>query len=150
MIVIGGGVIGLEMGSVYSRLGAQVTVVEFLDRLIPGTDTEIATTFMRALKKQKFKFKMKTKVTKAEKTSDGVVLTVEPSAGGEAEELKADIVLVATGRRPYTAGLGLENLGVTMERGMVNVDHHFQTNIPGVYAIGDCIKGPMLAHKAEE
>lgn len=150
MIVIGGGVIGLEMGSVYSRLGSKVTVVEFLDRITPGIDAEIATTFMRCLKKQKFEFKMKTKVTGSKKTADGVTLTVEPSAGGEAEELTADIVLVATGRRPYTDGLGLENLGVEMERGMVKTDHHFATNVPGIYAIGDVIAGPMLAHKAEE
>lgn len=150
MIVIGGGVIGLEMGSVYSRLGAQVTVVEYLDRLIPGTDSQVAKEFMKVLKKQKFKFKMKTAVKSASVGADGVTLTVEPAAGGAAEEMKADVVLVATGRRPYTDGLGLENLGVKMERGMVEVDDHFRTNIPGVYAIGDVIKGPMLAHKAEE
>jgi len=150
MIVIGGGVIGLEMGSVYSRLGSKVTVVEFLDRITPGLDAEIATQFKKILTKQGFKFKMGTKVTKATKTADGVVLTVEPSKGGEAEELKADVVLVATGRRPYTDGLGLEAMGVEMERGMVKADGHFQTNIPSIYAIGDVIAGPMLAHKAEE
>jgi dihydrolipoamide dehydrogenase len=150
MIVIGGGVIGLEMGSVYSRLGAEVTVVEFLDRITPGLDAEIATNFKKILTKQGFKFKMGTKCTKATKTADGVVLTVEPAKGGAPEELKADVVLVATGRRPYTDGLGLEALGVEMERGMVKADGHFQTNIPSIYAIGDAIAGPMLAHKAEE
>lgn len=150
MIVIGGGVIGLEMGSVYSRLGTEVTVVEFLDRLVPGTDNEIAKEFKKILTKQKFNFKMSTKCMGAKKTPEGVVLTVEPAAGGAQEELLADVVLVATGRRPYTEGLGLEALGVTMERGMVNTDDHFRTNVDGVYAIGDAIKGPMLAHKAEE
>jgi dihydrolipoamide dehydrogenase len=150
MVVIGGGVIGLEMGSVYSRLGTKVTVVEFLDRITPGIDTEIANTFMKSLKKQKFNFKMKTKVTGAVKSADGVTLTLEPAAGGASEELTADVVLVATGRRPYTEGLGLQELGVEMERGMVKTDHHFLTNVPGVYAIGDVIAGPMLAHKAEE
>lgn len=151
MIVIGGGVIGLEMGSVYSRLGAQVTVVEYLDRLIPGTDNEIAQQFQKTLKKQKFKFKFNTKCTQAERTADGINLTVEPAAGGPAEVLQADVVLVATGRKPYTDGLGLEALGVNVDkRGIVDTDDHFKTNIPGVYAIGDCIKGPMLAHKAEE
>lgn len=151
MVVVGGGVIGLEMGSVYSRLGSDVTVVEFLDRLIPGTDSEIAKTFQKLLKKQGFKFKLSTKVTSAVKGPDGVTLTVEPSKGGPAETIKADVVLVATGRRPYTDGLGLEDMGIEMEKGMVKHDHHtFQTNIPSIYAIGDCISGPMLAHKAEE
>lgn len=150
MIVIGGGVIGLEMGSVYSRLGSKVTVVEFLDRITPGIDAEIAKSFMGSLKKQKFEFKMSTKCTKAEKTATGVNLTVEPSAGGPSEVLTADVVLVATGRRPYTVGLGLEGMGVIMERGMVKTDHHYATNVPGIYAIGDVIAGPMLAHKAEE
>jgi len=150
MIVIGGGVIGLELGSVYARLGTKVTVVEFLDRLIPGTDSEIAANFMKILKKQKFNFKMKTKCTKAVKTADGVELTVEPAAGGESSTMKADVVLVSTGRRPYTDGLGLEEMGVEMDRGMVNTDAHFKTNVDSIFAIGDAIKGPMLAHKAEE
>lgn len=150
MIVIGGGVIGLELGSVYNRLGTKVTVVEFLDRLIPGNDAELAAEFKKVLTKQKFEFKMSTKVSKAVKTKDGVTLTVEPAAGGAAEEMKAEVVLVATGRRPYTKGLGLEELGITMERGMVKTDDHFKTNVDSIYAIGDVIKGPMLAHKAEE
>lgn len=150
MVVIGGGVIGLEMGSVYSRLGAKVTVVEYLDRLIPGTDTEIAKEFMKTLKKQSFEFKMGMKVMGATTGADGVSLTLEPAKGGDQQTVTADVVLVATGRRPYTDGLGLENLGVAMERGMVVTDDHFKTNVPGVYAIGDAIKGPMLAHKAEE
>lgn len=150
MIVIGGGVIGLELGSVYARLGTKVTVVEYLDRLTPGIDTEIAKNFMKILKKQKFTFKMSTKCTKAEKTADGVVLTTEPAAGGESEQLTADVVLVATGRRPYTEGLGCEEMGVEMERGMVKTDAHFKTNVDSIFAIGDAIKGPMLAHKAEE
>jgi dihydrolipoamide dehydrogenase len=150
MVVIGGGVIGLEMGSVYSRLGTQVTVVEFLDALIPGTDKEIAKEFQKVLKKQKFSFKFKTKVVGAQKGADGVTLTLEPAAGGEQSTLTADVVLVATGRRPYTEGLGLETLGVEMDRGMVVTNDHFETNVKGVYAIGDVIKGPMLAHKAEE
>ena len=150
MIVIGGGVIGLELGSVYSRLGTKVTVVEYLDRLIPGTDNEVAAEFKKILTKQKFEFKMSTKVSKAVKTKEGVTLTVEPAKGGASEELKAQVVLVATGRRPYTKGLGAEELGIAMERGMVKTDDHFKTNVDSVYAIGDVIKGPMLAHKAEE
>jgi len=150
MVVIGGGVIGLEMGSVYSRLGSKVTVVEFLDGITPGIDKEIATAFMKILKKQKFKFKMGTKVTQAEKTAEGVVLTLEPAKGGETETMTADVVLVATGRRPYTDGLGLEELKIETERGMIKTDHQFATNVPGVFAIGDVIAGPMLAHKAEE
>lgn len=150
MIVIGGGVIGLELGSVYNRLGTKVTVVEFLDRLVPGNDGELAADFKKILTKQKFEFKMSTKVSKAVKTKDGVTLTVEPAAGGPAEEMKAEVVLVATGRRPYTKGLGLEELGVSTERGMVKTDDHFKTNVDSIYAIGDVIKGPMLAHKAEE
>lgn len=150
MIVIGGGVIGLELGSVYARLGTKVTVVEFLDRIIPGTDSEIASNFQKILKKQKFTFKMSTKCTKAVKTPDGVELTVEPAAGGASETLKADVVLVSTGRRPYTDGLGCEEMGIEMERGMVKTGAHFKTNVDSVYAIGDAIAGPMLAHKAEE
>lgn len=150
MIVIGAGVIGLELGSVYARLGTKVTVIEYLDRITPGIDSEIASNFQKILKKQKFNFKMKTKCTKAEKTADGVVLTVEPATGGAAEQLTADVVLVATGRRPYTDGLGCEAMGLEMERGMIKTDSHFKTNVDSIYAIGDCIAGPMLAHKAEE
>jgi len=148
--VIGGGVIGLELGSVYARLGTKVTVVEYLDRLIPGTDNEVAAEFKKILTKQKFEFKMSTKVTKAVKTKDGVILTIEPAKGGASEELKAQVVLVATGRRPNTKDLGAEELGIQMEKGIVKTDEHFKTNIDSVYAIGDVIKGPMLAHKAEE
>jgi dihydrolipoamide dehydrogenase len=150
MIVIGGGVIGLELGSVYARLGTKVTVVEFLDRLCPGTDKEIADSFMRILKKQSLKFKMSTKCTKAVKTKDGVELTVQAVKDGKEEVLKADVVLVSTGRRPFTEDLGLEDMGVAMDRGMITTDDHFKTNVDSIYAIGDVIKGPMLAHKAED
>jgi dihydrolipoamide dehydrogenase len=151
MVVIGGGYIGLELGSVWRRLGAQVTVVEFLDRLVPGMDTEIGKTFERVLGKQGMKFRLKTKVTGARVGNDGVTLTVEPAQGGAAEELKADVVLVAIGRRAFTAGLGLEAIGVALdERGRVKVDEHFSSSVPGIHAIGDVIAGPMLAHKAEE
>ena len=151
LVVIGGGVIGLELGSVWRRLGAEVTVIEFLDRLVPGMDGEIAKQFERVLSKQGIKFKLKSKVTGATKGKDGVTLTVEPAAGGTAEEIKADVVLLAIGRRPYVEGLGLDAVGVALdERGRVKVDGHFATNVPGIYAIGDVIAGPMLAHKAEE
>ncbi len=150
LIVIGAGVIGLELGSVWRRLGAEVTVVEFLDRIIPGTDEEVAKTFQRALTKQGFQFKLGSKVTGAKNTGKGVELTVEPVAGGAAETLKADYVLVAIGRRPYTQGLGLETVGVeTDKRGVVGNDHH-RTSAPGVWVVGDVTTGPMLAHKAED
>ncbi len=151
LVVIGGGVIGLELGSVWRRLGAQVTVIEYLDRLVPGMDAEIAKQFERVLAKQGIKFKLKSKVTGAVKAADGVTLSVEPAAGGTAEEVKADVVLLAIGRRPFVAGLGLDTVGVALdERGRVQVDGHYATNVPGIYAIGDVIAGPMLAHKAEE
>jgi dihydrolipoamide dehydrogenase len=151
MVVIGGGVIGLEMGSVYRRLGAEVTVVEFLDGIVPGVDREVADAFLKELKKQKMKFKLGTKVTKSEVTSGGVTLTMEPSKGGKASTLDADVVLVATGRRAFTGGLGLADVGVATDKaGRVVIDDHFRTNVAGVYAIGDVIAGPMLAHKAEE
>ena len=151
MVVIGGGVIGLELGSVWARLGTKVTVVEFLDRILPGMDGEVAKNFQRILEKQGFSFKLGSKVTDAKKDASGVTLTVEPAKGGEAESLKADVVLLAIGRRAYTAGLGLDKVGVAMdERGRVVVDSHFQSNVPGIYAIGDVIAGPMLAHKAED
>jgi dihydrolipoamide dehydrogenase len=151
LVVIGGGYIGLELGSVWRRLGAEVTVVEFLDRLVPGMDGEVGKLFERVLGKQGVKFKLKTKVTGARRGNEGVTLTLEPAAGGEAEELKADVVLVAIGRRPHVAGLGLEAAGVALdERGRVKVDARFATNVPGIHAIGDVITGPMLAHKAEE
>jgi len=151
MVVIGAGVIGLEMGSVWSRLGAEVTVVEFLDRILPTMDAEIGKQTQRILGKQGLKFKLATKVTGAKNGKNGVTLTLEPSAGGAAEELKTDVVLVAIGRRPYTEGLGLKELGVAMNnRGFVQVDENFESSVKGIYAIGDCIPGPMLAHKAEE
>ena len=151
MVVIGGGVIGLELGSVWARLGTKVTVVEFLDRILPGMDGEVAKNFQRILEKQGFTFKLGSKVTGAKKDASGVTLTVEPAMGGEAEAVKADVVLLAIGRRAYTAGLGLDKVGVAMdERGRVVVDSHFQSNVPGIYAIGDVIAGPMLAHKAED
>ena len=151
LVVIGAGAIGLELGSVWSRLGAEVTVIEFLDRILPGMDSEIAKQTRRVLAKQGLTFKLGRKVTAAKTTKSGVTLTHEPAKGGEAEDIKADIVLVAIGRRPFTEGLGLEALGVEIDnRGVVQVDHRFQTSVPGIYAIGDCVPGPMLAHKAEE
>jgi dihydrolipoamide dehydrogenase len=151
LVVIGGGYIGLELGSVWRRLGAQVTVVEFLDRLVPSMDTEVGKAFERILGKQGMKFRLKTKVTGATTAADGVTLTLEPAAGGAAETLKADVVLLAIGRRAYTEGLGLKEAGVALdERGRVVTDAHFATSVPGIWAIGDVITGPMLAHKAEE
>jgi len=150
LIVVGAGVIGLELGSVWLRLGAEVTVVEFLDRILPGMDGDVAKQFQRMLEKQGFKFRLAHKVTGVEKTSTGVKATIEPVNGGGAQTLEADIVLVAIGRRPYTEGLGLEALGVAMERGQVVIDEHFQSNVKGIYAIGDVVRGPMLAHKAED
>ena len=151
LVVVGAGIIGLELGSVWRRLGSDVTVVEFLDRITPGVDDEITKFLQRALAKQGLKFKLGSKVTKAEATGAGVTLTVEPSKGGAAETLEADVVLVAIGRRPYVAGLGLDKAGVKLtERGRIAVDAHFQTSVPGIYAIGDLIDGPMLAHKASE
>ena len=151
MVVIGGGYIGLELGSVWSRLGAEVTVVEFLDRLIPGMDGELAKHLQRVLKKQGLAFKLKSKVTTAKAAKSGVKLTVEPAAGGEPENLKADVVLVSIGRRPRTDGLGLADVGVkTNNQGRIPVNARFETEVAGVYAIGDVIAGPMLAHKAEE
>ncbi|MDF2095742.1 dihydrolipoyl dehydrogenase [Aquibaculum arenosum] len=151
LVVIGGGYIGLEMGSVWQRLGAKVTVVEFLDRIVPGMDGEIAKTFQRVLKKQGMTFKLATKVTGAKTKRSGVTLTMEPAKGGEAENLDCDVVLVAVGRKPYVEGLGLEEVGVELdERGRVKVDGSYRTNVEGIHAIGDVIPGPMLAHKAEE
>ncbi len=150
LVVVGGGYIGLELGSVWRRLGAEVTVVEFLDRIVPTMDDDLAKLFRRELSKQGFKFKLSTKVAAAKATSRGVTLTLEPAAGGgEAETMKADVVLVAVGRRPFADGLGLDAAGVAQDaRGMVVVDDRFRTNLAGVYAIGDVIAGPMLAHKA--
>jgi len=151
LVVIGGGYIGLELGSVWRRLGAEVTVVEFLDRLVPSMDNEVGQMFQRVLGRQGFKFRLKTKVTAARKGNDGVTLVLEPAEGGTAEEIKADAVLVAIGRRAYVEGLGLAEAGVELdERGRVRTDGHFATNVPGIWAIGDAITGPMLAHKAEE
>jgi dihydrolipoamide dehydrogenase len=151
MVLVGGGVIGLEMGSVWQRLGAKVTVVEFLDRIMPGMDLEISKQMQRILQKQGMTFKLSTKVVGAKVTAKGVTLSVEPAAGGAAETIDTDIVLVAIGRRPYTDGLGLKEAGVALDdKGRVAIDAHFQTNVPGIYAIGDAIQGPMLAHKAED
>jgi len=151
LAVIGGGYIGLELGSVWRRLGAEVTVIEFLERIVPGMDAEIARAFERILTKQGIKFRLRTKVAGARLTDAGVVLTTEPAAGGEAQEITADVVLLAIGRRPNTAGLNLDGVGVALdERGRIRVDAHWATTIPGIYAIGDVIAGPMLAHKAED
>ncbi|TWA86506.1 dihydrolipoamide dehydrogenase [Azospirillum brasilense] len=151
LVVIGGGVIGLELGSVWGRLGAQVTVVEFLDRILPTMDGEVSKQMQRILGKQGMTFKLGSKVTGAKVTNTGVTLSVEPAAGGTAEEVEADVVLVAIGRRAFTNGLGLDAVGVEMDnRGRVKIGAHFETNVPGIYAIGDVVEGPMLAHKAEE
>ena len=152
LLIVGAGVIGLELGSVWRRLGAEVTVIEFLDRILPGMDAEVAKQFQRILGKQGFAFRLSSKVTKVETSGKGAKVTVEPAQGeGTAEVLDADVVLVATGRIPYTEGLGLEHAGVQKdERGRIVVDAHFSTNVTGIYAIGDVIAGPMLAHKAED
>jgi dihydrolipoamide dehydrogenase len=150
LVVIGAGVIGLELGSVWRRLGAEVTVVEFLDRIVPGTDTETAKTFQRVLTKQGLIFKLGSKVTGAKSMGKAVELTVEPVAGGEAEVLTADYVLVAIGRRPYTKGLGLETVGITPDKRGVIANDHFKTGVGGVWVVGDVTSGPMLAHKAED
>jgi dihydrolipoamide dehydrogenase len=151
MSVIGAGVIGLELGSVWRRLGSEVTVIEFLDVVLPGMDAEISKNMGRTLKKQGMNLKLKTKVKSAKKSKSNVTLTMEPRDGGKAETLKSDVVLVAIGRRPFTAKLGLSNLGVTVdERGFILVDEDYQTNVEGIYAVGDVIGGAMLAHKAED
>lgn len=151
LVVVGGGVIGLELGSVWRRLGSEVTVVEFLDHIIPGADADARKTYQRALKKQGIKFKLSSKVTGVESLKSSLKVSVEPSAGGETEIIKCDTVLVSIGRRPYTDGLGLDEVGVERnERGRINVDSRYHTNIPGIYAVGDVITGPMLAHKAED
>jgi dihydrolipoamide dehydrogenase len=151
LAVIGAGVIGLELGSVWRRLGSDVTVVEFLDVALPGMDGEVSKQVQRILSKQGLTFKMKTKVTGAKASKDGVTLTMEPRDGGKADTLKVDVVLVAIGRRPFTEGLGLKEAGVEVtDRGFIPVDADFQTNVEGIYAIGDVIGGAMLAHKAED
>ncbi len=149
--VIGAGVIGLEMGSVYARLGSKVTVIEYLDRILPGMDSDVAKQFQRMLEKQGFAFKLAHKVTGAKTSKSGVSLSVEPAAGGTGETITADIALVAIGRTAYTEGLGAKEAGIALdERGRVIVDDHFATNVTGIYAIGDVVRGPMLAHKAED
>ncbi len=151
LIVIGAGYIGLELGSVWRRLGSEVTVVEFLDRVLPGMDGEVSRQMQRLLQKQGIGFRLGTRVTAAEPGAEGVSVTLEPAKGGPSETLIADIVLVAVGRRPYVEGLGLEGLGVALdERGRIKTDGGFATNVPGIHAIGDAIAGPMLAHKAED
>jgi dihydrolipoamide dehydrogenase len=151
LLVVGAGVIGLELGSVWRRLGSEVTVVEFLDRVTPGMDLEISKAFQRALQKQGFAFHLSTKVVGVEKKKTGLAVTVEPAAGGEKSVIEADVILVAIGRRPFTDNLGLEKAGVALDkRGRIVTDGHFKTNVTGIYAIGDCREGPMLAHKAEE
>ncbi len=151
LLVVGAGVIGLELGSVWRRLGAQVTVVEFLDRILPGMDGEVAKQFQRLLEKQGFAFKLGAKVTGIDGSGATLKAKIEPAAGGAAETLDADVVLVAIGRAPHTEGLGLKEAGVALDnRGRVEIDGHFATNVPGIYAIGDVVRGPMLAHKAED
>ncbi len=152
LLVIGAGVIGLELGSVWARLGAQVTVVEYLDRILPGMDSEVARQFQRMLQKQGMEFKLSSKVAGIDKQDDGSLkVRVEPAKGGDMESLDADVALVAIGRKPFTEGLGLDIVGVALdERGRVRVDGHYKTSVDGIYAIGDVIAGPMLAHKAED
>ena len=151
MVVIGGGVIGLELGSVWKRLGAKVTVVEYLDQILPGMDGEVRKEAAKIFKKQGFELRLGTKVTGAKASGKGVALTVEPAKGGAAETIEADVVLVSIGRRPNTDGLALDKAGLALnKRGQIEVDHDFKTSVPGIFAIGDVTPGPMLAHKAED
>lgn len=151
LLVVGAGVIGLELGSVWRRLGSAVTVVEFLDRITPGLDGEVSKTFQRILTKQGFTFHLSTKVTGVDASGEALNVTIEPAAGGESQTLETDVVLVCIGRRPFTEGLGLDEVGVARDaKGRVITDAHFATNVPGIFAIGDCREGPMLAHKAED
>ncbi len=150
LILIGAGVIGLELGSVWRRLGAEVTVVEYLDRILPGADGEVAKQSQRIFAKQGMDFKLGMKVTGVEKTKTKLKLTMEPAKGGAAETIETDVVLVAIGRRPYTKGLGLETVGVTPDKRGVIANEHFKTSAPGVWVVGDVTSGPMLAHKAED
>ena len=151
LLVVGGGYIGLELGSVWRRLGSEVTVVEFLDRILPGMDGEVAKQFQRILEKQGFAFRLGAKVSGIDSSGKTLVATIEPAAGGAPETLEADVVLVCIGRVPYTEGLGLKEAGVALDnRGRVQIDSHFSTSVKGVYAIGDVVAGPMLAHKAED
>ena len=151
MIVVGGGVIGLELGSVWARLGADVTIIEYLDTVLGGMDGDVARQFQRMLTRQGLTFKMGAKVTGVKKAGRSGEVTHEPVKGGDSETLKADIVLVATGRKPYTEGLGLAEAGVVLdERGRVEINEPWQTSVPGIWALGDVVRGPMLAHKAED
>lgn len=151
MVVVGGGVIGLELGSVWLRLGAKVTVVEYLDTILGGMDGDVSKQFQRMLAKQGMEFNLGAKVTGVAKADKGAKVTFEPVKGGEAQTIDADVVLIATGRKPYTEGLGLAEAGVALDgRGRVEIDGHYRTNVAGIYAIGDVVKGPMLAHKAED
>jgi dihydrolipoamide dehydrogenase len=150
LLIVGAGVIGLELGSVWGRLGAKVTVVEFLDRILPGADAEVGKQFQRILTKQGFEFRLAHKVAKVVKGEGALQVAIEPSSGGETTLLDADVVLVAIGRRPVTEGLGLAAVGVATDRGRVVIDQHFATNVAGIYAIGDVVRGAMLAHKAED
>ncbi len=149
LLIVGAGVIGLELGSVWGRLGSNVIVVEFLDRILTGVDAEVGKQFQRILQKQGMTFHLGHKVTKIDK-GERLRVTIEPAAGGASSRLEADVVLVAIGRRPVTEGLGLDKLKIATERGQIIIDAHFATNVPGVYAIGDVVRGPMLAHKAED
>ena len=151
LLVVGGGYIGLELGSVWRRLGSEVLVVEFLDRITPGLDGEIAKQFQRILQKQGIRFQLSTKVVGVEKTGAGLRVSLEAAAGGDRQSVETDVLLISIGRRPYTDGLGLDQIGVALDgRGRVVTDAHFKTNVAGIYAIGDCREGAMLAHKAED
>ncbi|HPG02404.1 MAG TPA: FAD-dependent oxidoreductase, partial [Rhodoblastus sp.] len=150
LVVVGAGVIGLELGSVWRRLGAEVTVIEYLDRILPGMDGEVVKQFQRMLEKQGVAFKLASKVTEVTVKGSSAKVSFEPVAGGDAQTIDTDRVLIATGRTPYTEGLGLEEAGVAMERGRVVIDDHFASSVAGIYAIGDVVRGPMLAHKAED
>jgi dihydrolipoamide dehydrogenase len=151
LLVVGGGYIGLELGSVWRRLGSEVTVVEFLDRITPGLDGEVGKQFQRILQRQGMKFQLSTRVVGVEKSGDALKVSVEPAAGGERQTIETDIMLVSIGRRPYIDGLGLTEAGVTLDqRGRVATDAHYRTNVDGIWAVGDCREGPMLAHKAED
>jgi dihydrolipoamide dehydrogenase len=151
LVVVGGGVIGLELGSVWARLGAKVTVIEYLGKILGQMDGDVSKQFQRILEKQGMVFRMSSKVTGVAKAKKGANVTFEPVAGGAAETMEADVVLVATGRKPFTDGLGLAEAGIVLDkRGFVDIDDHWRTNVPGIFAIGDVVKGPMLAHKAED
>ncbi len=154
LVIVGAGVIGLELGSVWRRLGAQTTVIEYLDRVLPGFDLEIATRFQKILEKQGFAFRLASKVTGVARAGKGkeerAIVSYSSIDGATSDKIEADAVLIATGRIPYTQGLGLEEAGVALERGRIAIDGHFATNVAGVYAIGDVVRGPMLAHKAED